>query len=262
MSDVAQAVWIELLKARRSRVPLFTALSFALTPLAGGFVMIVLKDPELARSAGLISTKAQIVAGSADWPTYLALLAQATAVGGFILFSLIGSWVFGREYADRTIKDLLALPVSRSAFVSAKFLVVAVWSFALSGMIYLIGLAVGNLVALPAAEPQVMLEGGLTLAGTASLTLAVVTPVIFFANSGRGYLAPIGVALLATVSAQLIAWTGWGEYFPWSIPALYSGIVKNQPVVLGGTSFILVGLTSLAGLAATFLWWEFADQAQ
>ena len=117
MRNISQAVWVELLKARRSRLPLFTALGFALAPLAGGFVMIVLKDPELARRAGLISTKAQIVAGSADWQTYLALLAQATGIGGFILFSLIGSWVFGREYADHTIKDLLALPVSRSAIV-------------------------------------------------------------------------------------------------------------------------------------------------
>ena len=140
-------------------------------------------------------------------------------------------------------------------------MVIAVWSFALSGMIYFIGLAVGAMVALPSVAPQVMVEGGLTLAGTAGLTLAVVTPIIFFANSGRGYLAPVGVALLAIVSAQLIAWTGWGEYFPWSIPALFAGVVRTQSGALTATSFIIVALTSAAGIAATFLWWEFADQA-
>ena len=243
MRDIAQAIWVELLKARRSRMPLFTALGFALAPLAGGFVMVVLKDPELARRAGLISTKAQIVVGSADWQTYLALLAQATGIGGFILFGLIGSWVFGREYADRTIKDLLALPISRSAIVSAKFVVVAVWSFALTVMIYVVGLVVGALVALPAVSPQVILEGSFTLAGTACLTLAVVTPIIFFANAGRGYLAPVGVALLAMISAQLIAWTGWGEYYPWSIPALYAGVVRTQTGILAAPSFIIIALT-------------------
>ena len=80
---------------------------------AGGFFMIVMKDPDLARRLGLISAKAQIVAGSADWPTYLGMLAQATAIGGIMLFGLIGSWVFGREYSDHTLKDLaLTEPVS------------------------------------------------------------------------------------------------------------------------------------------------------
>ena len=36
------------------------------------------------------------------------------AAGGFILFVLIISWVFGREFADHTVKDLLAVPVHRS----------------------------------------------------------------------------------------------------------------------------------------------------
>jgi hypothetical protein len=36
--------------------------------------MIILKDPERARSMGLISAKAQLAAGVADWPTRLSLL--------------------------------------------------------------------------------------------------------------------------------------------------------------------------------------------
>jgi hypothetical protein len=113
MSGVTRAFEAEGLKARRSRMPLFTALAFSLAPLAGGFFMVILKDPEMARRLGMISAKAQIVAGSADWPTYLGVMAQATAIGGFILFSFIASWVFGREYADHTVKDLLALPTRR-----------------------------------------------------------------------------------------------------------------------------------------------------
>ena len=40
-----QAIWVGLLKARRSKRPLLTALGFSLAPLAGGFFMIVLKFP-------------------------------------------------------------------------------------------------------------------------------------------------------------------------------------------------------------------------
>jgi len=255
LSHILHALWVEVLKARRSKMPLFTALGFALFPLGGGFFMIILKDPEFARRVGLISAKAQLTMGVADWPTYLGFLALGTAAAGIILFSLIGSWVFGREYVDRTAKDLLSLPTPRSAIVAAKFILVAGWSGVLVVMIYLIALVVGAAVVLPYVPAQVILQGGLTLAVTALLTFAVAPPIIFFASAGRGYLPPVGVAILAIAFAQVIGIIGWGEYFPWSIPGVYS-----QGGELGVASYVIVVLTCLVGLAATFIWWELADQ--
>ncbi|MGD2048807.1 MAG: ABC transporter permease [Chloroflexota bacterium] len=255
MNNLVQAIWVEQFKARRSKVPLLIGLGFLLVPLVAGLFMVILKDPEFARQVGLISAKAQLMAGVADWPTYLELLAQAVAIGGLILFSLIGSWVFGREFSDRTVKDLLALPTSRSAIVLAKFVVIAIWSAALVLMISLVGLVIGLAVALPEVPTQVILQGGVTLAVTAVLTIASVTPIIFFASAGHGYLPPMGVALLAIFLAQIVAIAGWGEFFLWSIPALYS-----QGTNLGTISYVIVFLLGLAGIAATFLWWEVADQ--
>jgi ABC-2 type transport system permease protein len=231
MSNITQAIWVELLKARRSKMPLLTALGFSLAPFAGGFFMIVLKDPDLARRLGMISAKAQIVAGSADWQTYLGFLAQATAIGGIILFSFIGSWVFGREYSDHTLKDLLALPTSRSTIVLAKFVVVMLWSAILTMVIYVIGLGVGVAVALPPVSAEIFWQGTITMAITACLTIALVTPIAFFASVGRGYLPPLGAAILAVILAQVIVATGWGEYFPWAVPALYQEwLAHSMPI--------------------------------
>jgi ABC-2 type transport system permease protein len=257
MNNFAQAVWVEMLKARRSKMPLLTALGFSLIPLGGGFFMIILKDPEFARRVGLISAKAQITMGVADWPTYLQFLTLGTAMGGIMLFSLIGSWVFGREYSDRTVKDLLALPTSRSAIVLAKFVVIAGWSAALTALILSIGLAVGTAVVLPPVPAQVILQGGVTLAITAILAIAVVTPIIFFASAGHGYLPPVGVAILAVGLAQVVGIIGYGEYFPWTIPGLYS-----QGENLGIVSYVIVILASVAGIASTLTWWELADQTR
>ena len=71
MNNLRQAIRVELLKARRSKMPLLTTLAFMMAPFAGGFFIFIMKDPELARRMGVISMKAQIVAGSADWPTFL-----------------------------------------------------------------------------------------------------------------------------------------------------------------------------------------------
>lgn len=262
MSALGQAAGVEVLKARRSRMPLLTALASSLAPLAGGFFMIVLKDPDLARRVGLISAKAQIVAGSADWPTYLGVMGQAMAMGGVILFSFVASWVFGREYADHTIKDLLALPTSRRAIVLAKFVIVGVWAVALSALTTLMALGIGAAVGLPPAPAGTFGAAAASLAVTAALTFLLMPPVAFMASAGHGYLPPMGFAILALIVGQVVAAAGWGEYFPWAVPALYAGMAGPDYAHMGPISYALVILTGLAGLVATLIWWERADQTQ
>src|SRR5512138_1624803 len=146
MNNFSSALWAETLKMVRSKVPLFTALGFSMAPLAGGLFMIILKDPEAAKSLGLITAKAQLLTGTADWPAFFGFLAQAVAVGGMILFSIITIWVFGRESSDRTVKELLALPTSRETIVTAKFIVIAAWCLLITLLIFGIGIIVGTLV--------------------------------------------------------------------------------------------------------------------
>jgi ABC-2 type transport system permease protein len=260
MTDLAGTLWMELRKATRSRMPLYTALGFLLMPLVDAFFMIILKDPEFARKAGLISAKAQLMAGTADWPTYLNVMAQAVAVGGFFLFSLIASWVFGREFADGTVKDLLAVPVARWTILLAKFLVVMAWSVALTVIVYLAGLLLGALIGLPQGSLPVIVQGSVALAVTTGLVVAVMTPVAFFASAGRGYLLPMGMTILLVLLANVLAVAGWGDYFPWSVPALYAG--AGDSTALEAASYWIVLLTGLAGLAGTYAWWRLADQSR
>jgi ABC-2 type transport system permease protein len=257
MLNLRQAVWVETLKARRSKMPLFTALGTALLPLAGGFFMIVLKDPEFARRVGLISAKAQLTVGTADWPSYFRFLGQASAAGGLVLFGFIAAWVFGREYSDRTVKDLLALPTARPTIVMAKFLVIGAWSLLLTGLLLLVGFGVGAAIVLPQASSPVMVQGMVSVAVTALLSILLLTPVAFFASAGHGYLPPLAVIMLTMVLAQVVAYAGWGEYFPWAIPGLYS-----QGQALGPVSYAILVLTGLVGIAGTVLWWELADQTR
>lgn len=260
MNQLIQALRVEILKARRSKMPLITLLGFSLVPFVAGFFMIIIRDPEMARRMGIISTKAQIIAGNADWPTFLDVITQATAIGGVILFSFIASWVFGREYSDRTISDLLALPTPRSFIVLAKFILVFLWSALLIVIIYLIGLGVGAAIHLPYSSIDVIFQGTQTLAVTALLTAALAAPVAFVACAGRGYLAPMGFAIFMVILAQIIAAAGWGEYFAWSIPALYAGMAGPAYAELGVPSFAILILTSILGVLGTFAWWSFADQ--
>ncbi len=260
MTGFTAALWTEALKAARSRMPWLTALGFSLAPLMGGLFMLILKDPVRARRFGLVSAKAQITAGAADWPAYFALLAQAVAVGGLIVFALIAIWVFGREYTDRTVIDLLALPTSRLAIVGAKFVVVASWCAVLMALVYALGLVVGAMVGLPGWSLALAVGSAGQLVATAGLTVVLITPFAWAASAGRGYLPPIGAVFLVLFLSQVIAALGWGAYFPWSVPALFSGVAGPGVRDLGLGSYLLVMLTGVVGVAGTLAWWWLADQ--
>jgi ABC-2 type transport system permease protein len=259
VKGLGRALRCELLKARRSQVPKWTAAGFTLAPLMGGLFMFILKDPSRARALGLLRAKAQIAAGTADWPTFLGIIAQATAVGGSFLFALVTAWVFGREFADRTAKLLLAVPTPRHAIVAAKLIVVCAWSALLCAWIFGVGLLVGRVVGLPGWSGTVLCQGAANVALTAVLAIPLVGPIAFLASWGRGYLAPLGFAVLTVFLAQITAATGWGAWFPWSVPPLLSGLAGEDAAALGAASYALVGLASLAGVLATIVWWWRTD---
>lgn len=261
MKSYYAALWPEFLKVRRSKIIWATIAVSFLVPCVIGLFMIILKDPEQAKNLGLIGTKAQMVAGTADWPAFFNSMSQAGAIAGLFVFGFVAVWVFGREYSDRTMKDLLALPTARWAIVTAKLTVVLIWCLALTVLIYALGLGIGAVIGLPQWSSELAIQSGFNFGISCLLTIACITPVCLAANLGRGYLLPLGFVILVLAAAQILAVMGWGEYFPWAIPALYSEI-RGSAAVLSPASYIIVILTCIAGTAATFAWWYKADQTR
>lgn len=262
MNGLSSAIWVESLKIRRAYVPWLAALGFTLAPLMDGLFMFIMKDPERAREMGLLSVKAQLAMSTADWTTFFSVLSQAVAIGGVIVFSIVTAWVFGREFSDHTAKSLMALPTSREKIVAAKLIVISAWVVAVSIWIFLVGLVVGRLVDIPGWTNRLLWESFRDILATAAMTLLLMTPVAFIASMGRGYLPPLGWAVLTIFFSQIIAATGWGDWFPWSVPALFSGVVGPRAEQLGVHSYILVILAGILGLLATFWWWLSADQTK
>jgi ABC-2 type transport system permease protein len=256
-----EAVWAELLKVRRSRLPWVTAAAFAVAAGVGGLFMFILQDPDRARALGLLGTKAQLTGGTADWPGYLAFLAQTVAVGGVLIFGLILIWMFGREFSDRTVKDLLALPTSRTVIVAAKLLVSTGWCLLLAGELFLVGLLVGVALRLPGWSTGIAAQGLTRLLVTAGMTVILVTPLGLAASVGRGYLPSVGVMFLIVFVAQIIATLGYGHLFPWSVPAVYSGLAGPDRPAAGPVGYALVALVGLVSVIATTAWWRHADQS-
>jgi ABC-2 type transport system permease protein len=259
MKNLADMIWIELRKALRSRMLFYTTLVSLFMPLAIAFMIFIARNPELSRKLGLVSAKANLMAYSAtNWPTYLGLQAQMISAAGFFFFCLVISWVFGREFTDGTLKDMLAVPVQRSSILLAKFIVTALWSAALTAIIFIVALLMGAIIGLPQASASVFLHGAGFVAITACLVIVIVLPFAFFASVGRGYLLPIGITILLMIMANLLQLAGWGEYFPWAVAGLYA---QGKDYLVPASYWIAI-FTGAVGMLATYVWWKYSDQSR
>ena len=223
-------------------------------------MMWIVKNPELATGLNLVKAKADIFVANADWQSFFNILFMVVGAGGIIIFGFVTSWVFGREYSDRTVKDILALPVSRNEIVISKFVAVTVWCLLLSGIIFLVGILSGLIVNLSGWSLRLLIFSLKTYFITTLMIILLSFVIGFIASVGKGYLSPLGFVIFMIMLAQFAGHLGWGTYFPWSIPVLYTGAAgAEQQAQLSYTSYIIVILTGISGFVGTMLWWQFSD---
>ncbi|MHC1774937.1 MAG: ABC transporter permease [Lentimicrobium sp.] len=258
MKNLAAALSVELIKTRKSKILPATLLVFAFIPLMMGLMMFVARNPEIAAKLGMIGTKAKLF-GENDWTGYFALLSQMIASIGLIGSGFVTAWVFSREYSDRTLKDILALPVPRSSIASAKLVVVMGWFLLLALILYGVGVILGLLMHLPGWSEQLFVQFTGRYLATSLLTLLLSSPVAFLSGYSRGIVAPLGFVILTMIAAQFAGLIGFGPYFPWAIPGLFSVAVDAPGFRVQAASYIILCLTFVFCWWATLQWWNHAD---
>jgi ABC-2 type transport system permease protein len=96
---------------------------------------------------------------------------------------------------------------------------------------------------------------------SAAVVFLLMPVVAWIATLGRGYLPPMGFAMLALVLGNIIGTTGWGKWFPWSIAPLFAGVAGPRVDVLAPSSITVVIATFVVGVAATVAQVRWADLA-
>lgn len=255
------ALYAEWVKLSGSRTPWISLLAVTIGAGAGGLFMFISLHPDTARDLGLLGAKAQLATLEPTWDSYLGLVAQIAAVGGTLIFGMTMVWIFGREFADHTAKDLLALPTSRTAIVAAKFTIGAMWCLALSAYLAAVGIGIGLTLGIPGLTPAGVTAGVGRIAVTALLTIALTTVFGLAASLGRGYLPAVGTMFAVLFTAQLVAALGYGDWYPFSVPALHAGLAGNAspPTGLGYAGVVAVAAASVWGTAR---WWRRADHTR
>ena len=253
----------EVLKLRRSKVTWISLAVYGFMVAMAGFFMWMMKNPGMAEKLGLLGQKAKFAFGgqAVDWGTFITFTVEMGGIGGLIMSSVIVTYVFGREYAEGTAKNLLATPIPRRDFVFAKIIVSALWFGALTLFTipetYLVGIMVG----ISGLTAELFGAAAVKLLVLALMSLCCSLLTAWVAVRTRGYFAPLGYAIFTLVLATVFGNTGWGPWIPWAIVGLYSG-AAGPGVALGRGSFIVLLVTFMAGLVLVVRHETLADNGQ
>ena len=260
MKSIQAALWMEIHKVRRTKIFPISIYFFLFIGIMMGLLMFLSLHPEIANRSATISAKTSFLGGS-DWAAFYELLIQIILTVGVIGFGIITSWVFGREFSDRVIKDLLALPVHRSTIVISKLIILTIWSMLLAVTILIAALLTGLAVGIPGWSAGALFPFLGNYMVCAILNVLLITPVAFVASAGRGYMLPISFVILIMILTQIlfVGLPGITFWFPWALPALFSGVAGDAIPPPGLISYFLFALTVLAGFLATVAWWQYAD---
>lgn len=256
MNTILNAVSAECLKLKRSKFILVIMFLFILIPFMMSMLFYAAMQPQDPSTLGIASTKAGLAQlGVPNWPNYFKLLLQGFAGIGIVGLGFLASWIFGREFAQNTVKDLLALPVSRSSIVIAKFIIVVVLGLLVSMVFYLAGLCFGKLIGLGSLSFQILAGFSATYFIAAIMMIHLSSVIALIASYSRGYMLPIGFVILMVIVANFTGMLGIAPYFPWAIPGIYA-ILPDQIVP---ASYVIVITTGFSGYLFTVIFWKRAD---
>lgn len=170
----------------------------------------------------------------------------------FFLPALVGagcSWLMGLEHAGSNWNQLLTSPVGSWRIVAAKLVVGTVMlgvALTATGALFVAcGKAVG-LAALPSCDYIAYLLlawiGGIAMV---AVQLLVSLVVLSFA-------APVGIALVGSISGLLLSSKGWGLWWPWALMSLASN-ANGRGTLMSAELVQFVGIVALFSIAASVL---------
>lgn len=258
MKQIWISTGVEFLKLRRSKVFLITLLIFLFMPLMMGMLMYISRHPELGERLGLLGEKAKLFTSN-DWASFFDMMLRSIGAMSLLGFGFISAWVFGREHSDRTLKDLLSLPVSRTSIVISKFVVISIWSVLLSIVLFGMCLAEGFIQNLPGWNNSEFLNFTGNYFGVTALSLLLSPVMSLMAAFSKGIIAPLGLLIFVMILSQIVGVIGLGPYFPWAIPGLFAAPAGVPGMSLVLASYFILAITAFTTFSWTCYLWKNGD---
>lgn len=233
---------LEFMKVKRSPLILLSILGISIVPLLMGAVM-----PKTS--------------GGLDGVTFAGFIEDVQMLNlmimGTLMFGLITSYTYSKEFEEDTLKSTLAIPVRRSRLLLDKLIVVFAWVL---GLLLLNVLEVG-LISLIFGLSGLNVSSFATAVGMAIrdslIFMPLLTPIMFVTLLVRKYVAGI-VFSIAVVVVNVVALSSevYYAYYPYTIPLFLVGPVPEDMILSVPFSVMILILTGILGAAGSLVYFH------
>ena len=203
---------MEFLKLKRSKIFLLSLLGAILPPLLM-FIAVTSFD---------------------EGQTFEALFTNVnmymSAMFAVLIFTIIISYLFGREYNEHTLKTMLTIPVSRTKFLISKYVMFLVWIVILTVVTSMSTVAFGFVAGLDGFSIGLAANSFAQLLYANVLLFLTFSPFVFVSLFITNMVpAMVGGAGLALVNLMVYG-QNWAPFVPWVCPYLIASGEIADPV--------------------------------
>ena len=184
-----------------------------------------------------------------------------SALFAIMLFSIMISYLFGREYNEHTLKTMLTIPISRGKFLASKYVMFLVWILILTVVTSLSALVFGFIAGLEGVTLKLFMDSFAQLLFANVLLFLTFSPFVFLSLFIANMVpAMVGGAGLTLVNMLIYGQT-WAPYVPWVCPYLIASGEIAEYATSPTVSYGVILVTFLIGLAISYIYFTKTDVA-
>lgn len=232
---------MEFLKLKRSKIFLLSLLGAVLPPL---LMFIAVTSFDEGQTFEMLFTNVNM---------------YMSAMFAVLIFAIIISYLFGREYNEHTLKTMLTIPISRTKFLTSKYLMFLVWIVILTVVTSMSTLIFGFLAGLEGFSLMIFADSFAQLLYANVLLFLTFSPFVFISLFITNMVpAMVGGAGLALVNLMVYG-QNWAPFVPWVCPYLIaSGEIAEYGTGIG-LSYGVILATFVIGLVISYIYFTKTD---
>ncbi|HLV10460.1 MAG TPA: ABC transporter permease [Halanaerobiales bacterium] len=177
---------------------------------------------------------------------------------GIMLFALITTYLFNREFEEDTLKNLLTIPVGRIKLILSKMLILLIWVETIMVFSYLLVVFLGLIGGFEGFEINILLLTFKKYIFTGFLLYLLTPVIILFTILFRSYIPSIALSIFATLTTLVLINSKYLALFPWGVPVLLSSgtFQFEYPLII---SWIILIATFTISLATSLIYFARTD---
>ena len=182
-----------------------------------------------------------------------------SALFAILLFAIMISYLFGREYNEHTLKTMLTIPVSRGKFLLSKYVMFLAWILILTVVTSASTLVFGFVAGLDGFSVKIVVDSFAQLLFANVLLFLTFSPFVFVSLLITNMVpAMVGGAGLTLVNMLIYGQT-WAPYVPWLCPYLIaSGEIAEYSASIT-VSYAIILATFAIGLIVSYIYFTKTD---